>query len=1079
MSLGLIRSESNAALWSACAARFLDATGTTAGPEGHRAWIWVAHRSQRDDLLEEAARRGSAGWLEPPVSFFSELPERFGIEERPVGILTARLLVSRKAAELGRRHGLAASGGPEGGPVRSHMLDAVFSELLPEGVTPRELRAALARLDGDDFSRRRNEWVAATYAAFLEELDRGNRYDPRSVHARIARRIEDGGLPSALSGATELHVYGIVSLRSRIRLFRALAEQEEVSVSVYLPLEAEPSEWEERLPVEEVEVLEPRSREIGAGRRPRGRERPGAVPRDEAVEVRPVPDALREARWIARRVKGLLVEEGTEPRRIAVVARTGRDDTGRIHEALRAAGVPSTARLRTRLDEVPALRALLLLFGGQADGWDDRALREVATSPYLAPRLDARILDFLAGRRRIEGLEAWAEALEGLAPLLEGDEAWRYRRAGVHEERLEEAREALAGLREEVAPLGEARPEAGWIHLTLELLAGRACGRGFDLRRRLCHVPGERHDIVRLDQRGVRTLESLLREWGELVDSDRALEPAEWHERLRHLLEANEIALSTPLRTGVQVLEANEAALTPYDHVFVVHANDGVFPRTPRASGAFSEAERARLRELGLPLSGREERLRRERSLWRAVTGSDRVTISYRTTDARGVPLLPSLMVPDHDPATELPRVLDAVQPEAQARGGGEAAAGPGAGGEPASPEEHRRLEVLRLGRLRRGGESTPFDTPDPARLRHAVLAAHAEELRAREPTASRPHPWNGALRDPEVREFLERRFDEEYVWSASQLQAYGTRPFDFLLDRVLGIREAERAEEETSPLEFGAVAHDILERFYRGYVEGDDGAPPEALDADAEARLERAVREACEAAEEDAGRWLGLPAFWAVRREEIVEAVRAFLAHELPRIAKKGERPVALELSFGAHGEESESPPVLIEGRDVWGGEGRLRLRGRIDRVDRCGDGADDPLKVIDYKSGGYPTRYDDGATLQTALYMEAVERLERGEAAEGVYRSIRKRRMDGGRLTREETEDVLAFALAVPRRVRAGLFEAVQAASARLAFWQPGVEVTRTEARFSEGSRWEAPPEEMEVGAPDNAREEGGPDG
>ena len=122
------------------------------------------------------------------------------------------------------------------------------------------------------------------------------------------------------------------------------------------------------------------------------------------------------------------------------------------------------------------------------------------------------------------------------------------------------------------------------------------------------------------------------------------------------------LALTTPLEKGVQVLEAQDASLTPFDRVFMVHANDAVFPRTFRSPGVFSNEERADLADSGLPLERRILLMHRdavhrsERTLWRATTQQAGVTICYRTTDFRGTPRLPSLMVPEHDPAKELAR---------------------------------------------------------------------------------------------------------------------------------------------------------------------------------------------------------------------------------------------------------------------------------------------------------------------------------------------------------------------------------------------------------------------------------------
>ncbi len=1057
MPLRLIRSDTNAALWKACSESFLDAVGRRPGPAGYEDFLLLTHRVQRDVLLERAAAKGVPGWLQPPLAFFSDLRLMFGIEARPVGILTGRMLVARLAGQTALRVGVRTAG-RERGPAGTHMLDRVFSELLPEGVAPERLREALGPLARDDFTRRRNDWVADTYEAFLSELDERQLYDPRSIHAMVARRIEEGGLAAAIGEVSRLHVLGVTSLRTRQRLFRALADQEEVEVRVYLPLEDEPSEWD-ALATGGTEVV--------------GDEHAGPV----IPLVQPAPDSVREAAWVSRRVKRLLAEGEVEPHEVAVVARSGHQDTRLLHTALERAGVPSTARLRTVLAEIPVLKALLQLLRAEADGWTFERLRQLLANPYFSPGVDLRPLDVLAAARRYEGLEAWRGGFRRLADQLEGEDAKRWRHKGVSSRRLRTDLPRLEDFFDQVSVLAGSRSEGEWIDLTLEMLDGSR----FELRSRLCRPVGDRWDIVRLDQRGVEHLVRLLREWRDLVRSPEPMSPTDWYERLRRLLEANELALSTPLKEGVQVLEAHEASLSPFRHTFVVHANDGVFPRTPTSLGVFSDGERLLLRERGLPLTDRSEAMRRERTLWRSVARGEDVTLTYRTTDSRGVPRLPSLMVPQHDATTELPRTLDL---EAGREAGAEASVDLS----PVSPAQQRRAEALELKRVRRAGRRGEFETASPAALRRGVLGAFADEVRSgghdhfvrREadlgaaagdepggeldpeavfgidrPISLRPTAWNGKLRDPVVLEGLERSFGPDYPWSPSQLEKYGKRPFDFLLERVLGLEEVAEADEETSVLTFGNAAHGILEGFYAAVLKD----LPTSLDEPAARVFEDVADRVISDLEANRDEWLGLEALWEVTRQDVRDKVRTYLEWELPYLAKKGERPIAVELQFGFAGQ----PPVELTGLDMARQPARLLLRGRVDRVDRHGGEQGGVLRILDYKSGltSLPLKrgYEDGALLQTALYMMAVDSLDLGSMDAARYRGIQQPGDPANKyeLKFHRVEPTVRLALSIPGRIRAGLFEAVQAGSASIAPWQPGKDVTRNEASLVDGTRFD----------------------
>lgn len=1012
MSLQLVRSSSNADLWEACAEGFLEEIGDVVGPVGFPATLWIAHRAQRDALLERAALRGLPGWLGPPIRFLSELPELFSVRGRPIGPLARRLLLARISSETAARHGFSPA---ERSKSAAAMLDALFGELLPEAVGPAALARALTEVASDEFSESRNGWMVASLSAYLEALDAGGCYDSRAIHGIVAERIELGGLPAALDGARRLHIYGVHSPRTRRRLFEAIARQTEVEVRLYLPAAQEADDaWSE----------------IGASL-----EEHPASPDPVSWEVQPAPDAIRELQWVARRIKRVLLDGSVQPHEIAVVARSGRQDTGRAYRALREAGIPATARIRTPLSEIPALKVLLGLFGGAAAGWPYRPLRHVLTSPYFEIGVDPAGIDFVAERRRVRGLDAWIEELAELCRRFEAGRDWELKKRGLWPDRLGRDVEGLRRFSEAVARLDDTRSEREWIEATKRLLRGDV----FRFRRRVCRPVAERWDIVRLDQRGVLQVEALLAEWAEYGAGEERIGPAEFHARLRHLLSGNELSLSTPAQKGVQILEAHEAAMTPFSRTFLIHANDREFPRAHPGGGVLSDEERIQLREAGIPLSHSEEALRRERDLWRAVTNGGSITVTYRTTDSRGTPRLPSPMVPPHEAGRELPRSL-ALE------------------GDPVSPAEDRYQAAAELARTRRSGSGQPLAVTEPERLRHAVLVAHAEARRgntlpdAADAARLGPSPWNGLVRDPAVLEDLRRRFGPDYVWSASQLQLYARCPFFFFMERVLRLSDLAEAEEETTPLTFGGIAHSVLERFYRSLEDG----PPPSFDRRARELLERAAGEVFEE-RESGDDWLGLPALWEVKREDVLDSVEGYLRWELPFMQASGDRPHRLELSFGF---ARDGGSVEIAGQDLADVQRRMRVSGRIDRVDVAGAAGAERYGVVDYKWKNIPSAkgYQDGVLLQTPLYMKVLRDHYGLAAQSGRFRSIKEpKERPAVHWGDVEFERALRIAFTIPARARSGRFEAVYASSEEWKDWDPGRDVCRTRARFGAGSRFD----------------------
>ncbi len=90
MTLRTVRAHSNRSLWDACVAGLLGELGECSGPTAYPSYLWLTHRLQREALYQAAAHRGRTGWLSPPVAFFSDLPQLFHVQQRPIGLLARR-----------------------------------------------------------------------------------------------------------------------------------------------------------------------------------------------------------------------------------------------------------------------------------------------------------------------------------------------------------------------------------------------------------------------------------------------------------------------------------------------------------------------------------------------------------------------------------------------------------------------------------------------------------------------------------------------------------------------------------------------------------------------------------------------------------------------------------------------------------------------------------------------------------------------------------------------------------------------------------------------------------------------------
>ncbi|HEX6308678.1 MAG TPA: PD-(D/E)XK nuclease family protein [Longimicrobiales bacterium] len=216
---------------------------------------------------------------------------------------------------------------------------------------------------------------------------------------------------------------------------------------------------------------------------------------------------------------------------------------------------------------------------------------------------------------------------------------------------------------------------------------------------------------------------------------------------------------------------------------------------------------------------------------------------------------------------------------------------------------------------------------------------------------------------------------------SASRLQSLGECPHRYLVLHVLGVRPPEDPEADParwlSPLERGAALHEVFETTLstardRGLERDADAVATLAAEV-LEVVIDRLRREQPPPGE----------AVYEAERKALRTDVRAFVR----MVAEDGRSWVALEEAFG------EDAPVSL---GLPGGP--LRVRGKIDRVDRI---ADDALVVVDYKTGStYPFRAESGVwaggrRLQHAFYTAGAEALHGGtvQAVEYHFPGIRGR--------------------------------------------------------------------------------------
>ncbi|SJZ77245.1 PD-(D/E)XK nuclease family protein [Selenihalanaerobacter shriftii] len=79
---------------------------------------------------------------------------------------------------------------------------------------------------------------------------------------------------------------------------------------------------------------------------------------------------------------------------------------------------------------------------------------------------------------------------------------------------------------------------------------------------------------------------------------------------------------------------------------------------------------------------------------------------------------------------------------------------------------------------------------------------------------------YNGQIEDKRNLNWLEEKFNDDYVYSADSLGSYANCPFKFLFEKIFKIRSLEFSEE-IQPFERGRFLHKIMEKFYNKFSAG------------------------------------------------------------------------------------------------------------------------------------------------------------------------------------------------------------------------------------------------------------------
>lgn len=362
----------------------------------------------------------------------------------------------------------------------------------------------------------------------------------------------------------------------------------------------------------------------------------------------------------------------------------------------------------------------------------------------------------------------------------------------------------------------------------------------------------------------------------------------------------------------------------------VLGFNDGLFPARPVEDAILNDDDRATLRAAGFRLTppAREAVLDESLLAYIALTRpSEHLVVTHATTDDHGKALAPSPYV----------RTLTEAVPGLTVR-------------QESDPLRSRQTwDVLSPAdlRLRLAWE---FQTRGPVESDDAIQRARWNELYESVRGEIRAQPTfvralAGLVDEPAIKlspEVLRRRFGETLSTSVSRLEKQAECPFRHFAEYTLGL--SPRQEAPIEPVDIGQVHHAVLEDFVKELSD----KRLHWSDLRDEGEINARLSESC-------GRVAaGLPSGGVLSDARNAAILRrsgrglSTILHAQHRFWKQAKaRPRGVELSFGFDESKGSLPALEI----TTPAKRRVRLRGRIDRVDLVSSGDKSLAVLLDYK--------------------------------------------------------------------------------------------------------------------------------
>lgn len=652
-----------------------------------------------------------------------------------------------------------------------------------------------------------------------------------------------------------------------------------------------------------------------------------------AVTVYRALNRMGECDYVAREIKRLLREEHYRCREIAVIMRDENDYMRPLMGALERYGVPVFEDRRSSISSQPLMVLVRCALKMACSGLDTDTLMRYAKSGICGISGDeiARLENYalMWNIRPAEWRQKFEKHPRGLETSFTPED-----KQDLNE--IEQTRSALIGpilsfcsrVRQETSGM----EIAAAVYALLEKIGAPenllTLARKFESR-------GET-ELALEQERVWDILMDILSAFGGVYESE-CLTVKKFFSLFEIIVSLQTLGNIPQGLDNITIATADRARLNAPRAVFLLGANEGVFPAVVSEGGLFTDREYRTLKEHGLELGGIcENRALEERFVtYCAVAApSEKLYITHAQANEKGDGLSPSILV------DECLRILPGCVKKEQGM-------------------EHD-LERIESGKsaLALYAARVSGDTPEKRTLEQ-YLDSREEYRGIADAIRSSAARTQDRRMDPGIAVKL---FGRRMSLSASQIEAYYQCPFQYYCK--YGLRARPRATAQLDAMRSGTAIHYVLEHIIR---ERGAGGLASCTPEERRILVEKYLYQYRDA-------FMGGASAMTARDRYTFSTLVRTVNRLIDRIAEEfgvcSFEPVDFELDIG-----STIEPYTLKLDD--GGE--LRVMGKVDRVDLCERDGEKMIRIVDYKSGTKEFRLSDvlqGLNIQMVLYLMCIVR-------------------------------------------------------------------------------------------------------